>query len=533
VNAAWFIRSRQMATDFRFWLAITGYNPRDHSFSQRIYLVYAAVFFSIWGFAVLSILAAAAAGLLAGLSPSTPMTAAAGLSALALTAWGLYRLFLATRRSPIVFSEEDRYLICQTPADRRSIALAWFPSAWIASALPFWAIAVIFGFAQVEIALTGKATLADAPRYVFAGLRALAVVLPMQAGLLAAVWAAGAHRLHPGQGRSPFRLLAPALVITALALWLGKSLPGIAFVTQIAWSGATFPLLSAYAGVAWLPGVLTAVGIAAAGLWLLRAVASEMNLNQAARESSGEEALTAVALLGSPDQAAQARDERRLGAPRTSRLLASPRIPALTWKQGLRVLRLFHLRTVAPWLILLSAALGGLLISGWGPQLWGLVVWALVTGQQAAAPLRRDLQRWWLLRQLPISNQRLIVLEAYPSAVLALVATWLALLAAFSLAPQVRLALVLAAPGAVAVTAAAAVLDVLRQAKSVRLAAGIIPDITALGVILGLLGPGLALFSIYAMGGQAWSSGLFSLALNLLLANLYLKMAASALRKMD
>jgi hypothetical protein len=533
VNAAWFIRSRQMATEFRFWLAITGYNPRDRSLSQRIYLVYAAVFFSIWGFAVLSMLAAAAAGLLTGITPSAPVTAAAGLSTLALAVWGLYRLFLATRRSPIAFSEDDRYLICQTPADRRAIAIAWFPGAWIASALPFWAIAVVFGFAQVELALSGKATIADAPRYIAAGLRALAVVLPLQAGLLAGVWAAGAHRLQPGNARSPVRLLAPALAIVVLALWLGTSLPGMAQLAQAVWRGVNFPLLSAYAGQSWLPGVLVSLVTATAGLWLLRAAAAEMNLNQAARESSGEEALTAVALLGNPDQAAQARDERRLGAPRTSPLLNSPRIPALDWKQGLRTLRLFHLRDIAPWLILLSAVLGGVLISGWGPQLWGLVVWTLVAGQQAAAPLRRDLQRWWLLRQLPISNQGLIVSEVLPPAALALTTTWLALLAAFSLTPQVRLALALAAPGAVAVTAVAAALDVLRQSKSVRLIAGIIPDSTALGVILGLFGPGLALFVIYSLPDLGWFAGVVSLALSWLLANFYLKMAASALRKVD
>jgi hypothetical protein len=522
-----------MATDFRFWLAITGYNPRDRSLSQRIYLVYAAVFFSIWGFAVLSMLAAAAAGLLKGVSASAPVTAAASLAALALLAWGLYRLFLATRRSPIVFSEDDRYLICQTPADRRAVALAWFPGAWIASALPFWAIAVVFGFARVELALSGHATLADIPLYVVAGVRALAVVLPLQAGLLAAVWAAGTFRLRPGYEQSRIRLLAPALVIAALALWLGKALPGLAQVSQAAFSGVTFPLLSAFGGQAWIPGVFAGVGAAVIGLWLLRAASAEMNLNQAARESAGEETLSAVSLLGGPDQAAQLRDERRLGAPRTARLLDSPRIPALTWKQGLRALRLFHLGDVSPWLLLFGAGLGGMLLSGWGAQIWGLVVWTLVAGQQAAAPLRRDLQRWWLLRQLPLSNRRLILSEVLPPAALALALTWLALLASFTLAPQVRLALALAAPGAVAVAVAASVLDVLRQAKSVRLNAGIVPDVGMLGVILGLLGPGIALFMIYGMAGLPWFAGLASLAFSLLLANLLLNLAASTLRKMD
>lgn len=536
MDAAWFIRSRQMATDFRFWLAITGYNPRDRSLSQRIYLVYAAIFFSIWGFAVLSYLASTAAGLLTTMDPSAPASAAAGLMALALIVWGIYRLFRATRRSPIVFSEDDRYLICQTPADRRAVALAWFPSGWISSALPFWAIAVTFGFAQIEIELAGHATLADIPFYVAAGLRALAVVLPFQAGLLAAVWAAGEYRLHPGKDHGRLSLLAPALAVIGLLLWIGSLLPGEAWLANAIWTGVIYPFLAAFGALAWLPGLVTAVVIVLTGIWLLRSSAAEMSLNQAARESAGEEAITAMPFLGSSDQTAQLRDQRRLaGAGRTSRLLDSPRMAALIWKQALRSIRLLGLGDVAPWLLLIGAALGGMLLTGWGPRLWGIVVWVLIAGQQAAAPLRRDLQRWWLLRQIPQSSQRLILAEIVPPAALALLLTWLVAAAGFTLDPQTRLAIALAAPGAVACAAFAAVYDVVRQARSVRLIAGIVPEEGALGVILGLIGPGLALFLIYELSQAPeliWLGGLAGLAAELLLAYFFLELAASALRRM-
>ena len=57
MNAVWMVRSRQLASQIRFWVAIVGYDPRDRSIGQNIYLVYLAVFFSLWGFAILSLLA--------------------------------------------------------------------------------------------------------------------------------------------------------------------------------------------------------------------------------------------------------------------------------------------------------------------------------------------------------------------------------------------------------------------------------------------------------------------------------------------
>jgi hypothetical protein len=67
MKAVWMVRSRQLYTRFRFWLALFGYNPRDQSFSQKLYLVYAAAFYLLWTFAVLSLFAGGAAQFLAGM----------------------------------------------------------------------------------------------------------------------------------------------------------------------------------------------------------------------------------------------------------------------------------------------------------------------------------------------------------------------------------------------------------------------------------------------------------------------------------
>ena len=119
MGAVWMVRSRQLFTSFRFWLALFGYNPRDHSFSQKLYLVYAAIFYLLWTFAVLSLFAGGAAQVLASLQnllgpASTGISSVANIAPaaslvgwLGLVIWWLIAAYTAARRSPLNFSEED------------------------------------------------------------------------------------------------------------------------------------------------------------------------------------------------------------------------------------------------------------------------------------------------------------------------------------------------------------------------------------------------------------------------------------------
>ncbi|HWT81515.1 MAG TPA: hypothetical protein VN648_22195, partial [Candidatus Methylomirabilis sp.] len=219
-RAAWMVRARQMETDFAFWLAIIGYNRRDKSLSHRIYLVYAGIFFSIWGLAVLSLFGGITASFLQAVQPDAPLQAAPAAAALILLAWGLYRLYHALKRSPLVFSEEDSYLICQAPLNRRAVVLSWFPEPWVGSGLPFWGCGVILGFATLEIQQKGNGSLADIPMYLFTGLRVLTIILPLQIGILAGIWAAGVSRLKPGWKHPNSYLLSPILgVLLGAAAW--------------------------------------------------------------------------------------------------------------------------------------------------------------------------------------------------------------------------------------------------------------------------------------------------------------------------
>jgi hypothetical protein len=89
VRAAWFLRSRQMLLSIRFWLAITGYDSKDESLSNRLLLGYIVVFFGVWGLAVLALITSGVSQGLLMISPTQPVHAAYLVSLAAVTGWSL------------------------------------------------------------------------------------------------------------------------------------------------------------------------------------------------------------------------------------------------------------------------------------------------------------------------------------------------------------------------------------------------------------------------------------------------------------
>src|SRR5512137_842411 len=126
MKAVWWVRLRQLTSQMRFWAAIVGYDPHDHSLRQAIYLVYVVIFFSIWGFAVLALLANLGSGLLSLIESLSPSMASIMILTAVLLVYAVIRGYSSTKNSPFIFSDADAELICQTPLDRRQVALAWF-----------------------------------------------------------------------------------------------------------------------------------------------------------------------------------------------------------------------------------------------------------------------------------------------------------------------------------------------------------------------------------------------------------------------
>jgi hypothetical protein len=584
MEAVWMVRSRQLYTRFRFWLALFGYNPRDHSFSQKLYLGYAAIFYLLWSFAVLSLFAGGAAQLLGGLqnllggqtgvlSPLTGANIAPAASLvgwLGLVIWWLIAAYLAARRSPLNFNEEDAYLICQTPADRRAVALAWLVGQWPASLLPIGTLAIILGFALVEGAKRGFLTTADIPFYLLSGLRSVSIIVPLQLGLLALAWTPGILRLRGGRERAWVRLAAPAVGVLLLAFFLASSAGGTAL--WAGWSQAPFailatpllvPLQAALGMIAWLNGVWAALGWAAVGLLVMLLTAGRLNLSRASQESRGQITLVQTLLTGDARQVEVFRMQQKLGTQRKASTWLTAqswenysqkrRWPALVLKDLAQSARTHVLTRLWNWLSVFLIGAGLVLSTGLRAQDWALsvillVYWSLQMGNQATKRLRDDLALWSLLRPLPIRHRELIAAEISRAWIEASLVNWLSLalglgilnllravsgalqtpLAAIQplLQPGGSLILFLLAPTLAALAILGATLDILRQSKSSNLLSGYAPQPGVLSLVLGggaaLISAGLALGLAAA---NIWLA-LLAPAGGALIANLYWRLAA-------
>ncbi len=484
LRAVWLVRSRAVSAKLRFWLLMAGLDGRPRSLNDRLYLVYVIAFFALWAFALLTLLAGMGANLLA-LLPVDPAQAAVTLSALGLVAWLLAVAWGAARRSPLVFSDADGQLLCQTPVPRSQVALVWFLTEWPVAALPAWGVAAVLGYAQAEIALGAAITVEDLPQYLAAGFRALGPVTPLHLAFMALAWSLGVYRLRGDRQVRGLRLTLLGVAAAVAALWLaGGSSPA----TQALALSLALPLRAAYGTASWGLGLGLSLVPAAGSLALLATVSRRLSLSRAAQETRGLEALRLAPLTGAGEWAAEEAQRRRLGSGRRpTRLPAVPGAPVLGWKRALQLARGLTLRSIGAWLLPGFTALAIVLAPDPGARLWSALIWVFLGVQACAGPLRNDLSRWWILRSLPLPQARSLA---------AALAAPLALLLATSL-PAIALGIAsnntagqLVAsllPGAAGVVTAAAALDVLRRARASALIAGVVPGVSSLALLLALI----------------------------------------------
>jgi hypothetical protein len=520
MKAVWLVRSRQLESRMRFWTAIVGYNPRDRSLSQRIYLIYVVIFFSLWGFAVLALLASLGAGLLSLLNSSSPVQAAASVMTVVLLADALLRAYKAAVSSPFVFSEEDAALICQTPVDRRQVAIAWLLGDWLPAGLPFWAGAVTLSFACSQLAVHGRMVWADLPIYLLAGLRAVMVVLPLHLALMTAGYAFGALRLRGGTEIAHLRWIPIVfgVLMIALAITAPKGLQAISWPVF-------FPLEAGFGGVSWLAGFGIAVILAGMGALALYLASAELNLSRAAQESHFRWLFQQVGLLGDSSLVKQMKARQRLGVGhQASRIPARAGVWALIWKDWVQSLRGIDFRGIISWLILWGVFLGLVIATDWGSRIWAFVLWGLSVGQRGTERFHADLSLWVVFRQLPFSTKEILLVEVAGPVIAATILTWLAVGVGSLLGFQFVLWIILLVPGVILGITLASAFDILRQSHTSDLLVGNSPELGAVGLILGLLVAGVPLalvswISSHLSGGLAiWFVSPIGLLLSLVIA---------------
>jgi hypothetical protein len=468
MDPVWTLLRRRLLTSLRYWLTPLGYDLRDRSLSNRLYLLYFCAFWSVWALAVFSILGSGLAQLL-GLLDVNPGQAVVAAGEYGLMLWGVAMLCQVSTRSPFIFSEQDAYLLCQSPVSRGKVGLAWFLQALPATLLPLVAAAVVLAFALTELRLQGGISPAIIVEYLTAAARAVFLVLPAIAGWQSGWWALGALRLQAaGSHRHLFMLLGAAaglllaaclftapyrLAVSPFYLTLGAAFMGELQPREL-WGGLGFSLL-----------------VLAGGLALLYKASAGMSLDRAAQETRQRAALDDARRYGQLDLLDAILLRRRLGAARApSRLLARARTQPLPWKDALQYQRGFRPRDLAGLALLCVLSAGMFMSSSWGLQMLAAGIWTFNMSALGARRLRSDLGRWWLFRSLPLPAAQLLKGELLFGWALATLTGWLGLALSgrgFSSGLLALLLLPLLAGNA----AMAAASDILRQSQGSSLMA--------------------------------------------------------------
>ncbi len=514
-HPVWTLYARRLGQRLGYWLSALGFNWRDQSTSNRLYLLYFLGFWMLWAVMAFTLVGGWIAAIL-GLFQATitPAAIALGLAEISLAGWGLFSLWRASRRSPFVFTEEDAHLVAQTPVSRAAVALALFLLNWYEAAFPFavGTVAICFGVVQAHVG--SEITPAQIAEFFTYPLQGLSLVLPLHFALQAGAWAVGALRLR-GRRAAPIYAWAAPLVALVLALTaLAPSLFGApvnAWFSRLLEQGLLWPLRAALAtaflpGSAWLLGAGVALMLAALGGGALWAAAQRLSFNRAAQETAMQATLQQARRFGRADLSSALALRQRLGAGHApSPWLARPGAWVLLAKTLLQAVRALSFSQIVNWLYIGGLSVGVLTAPSTVVRLLVGALWVLAVSGATTARLRSDLANWWLLRQLPIPAQRLFLAEAaLPWAVTVLVGE-----AAVALTPALdvsqRLLMGAALPLLVGSVAFAAGADVLRQAHVRTL---MVPALTTENVphpgVWGLL-QGLASVAL-TLGALEWTA---------------------------
>ena len=513
MRAAWLLFSHQMRGRLRFWLAAVGYQPGERSLSDWLYYVYVALFFLAWVLAMLFLLASGLAGFIRGLPFASPPAVCALLLSLALGVWLLLTWNRASRRSPLVLSEEDAYLLAQTPIDRRPVELLGFLGSWLPAGLGFGAAAIALGFSLAEISLQGKVTPLDMPLYLTLGLRAALVVLPLQLAVHALIWSWAGLRLQVGTWRPWLRWLTLGLSLLWLALIV--ALPGgtgaslfDALLARPAWSWLTAPVLGAFGAGGWLGAWVATLAAALLALLVLWLSSAQLSLSRVAAETAGEERIRGLTQMGFAEAAEELRNQQRLGVDHApSRRRARPGAGALLWKDLTQSGRVWRWRSLFGALAIPAALLVIVAPVSWGVRAWGVLFWFLMIAGRCTERLRADLRAWPLLQPLPVAPRALLAAEVARPAMVALLLSVIGMGAAVALgwAPSWAWLVLAALPGGLASLAFLAARDVLRQCGREALLAGAVPGISLLALVLAVIFVGLPLEFGLLLQGSAGS----------------------------
>lgn len=505
MNAVDWLRSRQEQREWAYWLAFAGYKPSDRSCENRIYLVYLVIFFTIWFFITLTLLAVGGAKILQLLDPIAPIRAAIFLGLTIITVWCVSNTFKASIRSPAIFSEQDALLLCQMPVDHGSLVMRWMFMPWLKSAIPIWLAAITLGFSVAEIVLPEVTAIAGYLEYAWYGLRAWIVIIPIHLSLYAAYWIIGIVRLQKDrEQRWPGYLLLTGtslfIVFLVISFAVGNletpsSVGTVAEVVAFP-IGARFitgnPFLSLFLGWVFTGSLL----------FLLYKVAGSFNLSRASQETILAEKINSARQYGFTSYANDLETQQRLRYPRVSSLRPIfPGAGAFIWKEVLQVQRTFKLSSIFVWLNVFFLMLGIQFIPDLFSRLFVIAIWVVQIGQVSVIRLRDDLSHWVLVRQLPIHRNKMLIAELGSAYLTSIIVSALGLIAGSFVGRTPVNALIFLLPGTIAGIASMSALGIIRRSRSEELFNDNVPGMSEMGVIIGLIIALIPVSLMYLLAG--------------------------------
>jgi hypothetical protein len=483
MNAVMLVRWRELGGRLRFWIAIVNYDPRDRSLNQILYLIYVVIFFSVWGFALLALLADVAANALSMVSRLSPCTAAIWLFAAILFFKSCVHAFLAGVRSPFISSETDAELLCQTPIERSKVALFWFMETWLPTSLLYSALAVVLRFATMQLSEPAGFQWPMLPSYILAGLATVSIVLPLDLAMTAPGHTLGALRLHADREIQWLRWIPGAVMGILLAIVYFYPAPA----NLVLWP-VLFPIWSVICAGSWWLGIIVAVMVAALSGLILYWASSGLNLSRAAQESRSRWAQQQTAWLGASSLGQEMRARQKLGSGHgLSRLPGKEGPLVLVWKDFVVSARLPKLGPLLAWLGIAFASTGWILNLDFGTRLWAFIFWAILVAQRCTGRLRSNLRVWNLTHQLPFSGREVLLAEIGVPSLLTILISWLSFILSFYLGSPPAAYLILLIPAAVLCISLSAAYDILRHCQASELLTGFVAELGAGGVLLGII----------------------------------------------
>jgi hypothetical protein len=527
LDPVWTLFSRHTLSRLAYWLSALGYDLRDRSITNRIYLIYFCVFWLAWFIAVLALLGGGIASEFVSIQNYTPPAhLVIVLAEYTLIIWVLVVFWQVSKRSPFAFSQEDAYLLCQTPVSRRKIGLAWFLQGIVGVFILFAAGSILLSFGLTEWRSQSEITITVIFEYLKAILRTVLVVMPIVVGWQAGLWGLGALRLHQRKQIIWLRLVLFGFVLFFLASFFFPVLQSLLVAPFSLPLEAAF--MESISNSILLGGLGVSILYMVVGLAFLFLQTRNINLSRAAQETSYLTSTSQARRYGQFDLATSILHRRRLGMTHTpSRLLYRSGSNILFWKDLLQSIRTLGFSEAFNLILIFGLSLGMFSSSNQAIQILMVVLWTIYAGSITTRRLRNDLARWWLFRSLPLPTKDLFKDEIILSFVIYTLAGWLALLIS---RPTLIFGLLsaLLLPILVINTALATAHDILRNSKarilmSPSLAEENVPRQGILGILQGLITIlipfGVLVLSSSLFGHPEWGAVAIPIAFIMMLLN--------------